>query len=346
MTPRVSICVPNLNALPFLRERFETIFRQTLQDWELFVYDSRSDDGAWEFIQDLARREGRMRIAQGPREGPYPAWNECVRETKAEYVYIATSDDTMAPDCLEKMVAALERHKDCDLAHCPLVQIDEVGSCAAKPSWPDCTVFGHVNAELARQPHVSRAPYLGLLHLTGRSVFISITQLLIRRSLFSRIGDFPSKWRSIGDFNWEMRATLVANTAHVPDTWAGFRVHPKQLTASVNMNSPEHNLKCEEMIQDAILACEAELDPAVVAGLKSYWFDRTRTFRTHYFDLQRRPGVLDRRLFQASQLFLGAQAVRSEVIRRLLGGPRWGETAPREIRFWLESLGLNPVIIF
>ena len=262
-----------------------------------------------------------MTIAQAPREGVYANWNRCIERARGQYVYIATSDDTMAPDCLEKMVAALERHKDCDLAHCPLVQIDEVGACAAKPSWPDCTVFGHVNAELARQPHVSRAPYLGLLHLTPRPVFISITQLLIRRSLFSRIGNFPSKWGSLSDFNWEMRAALVANTAHVPDTWASFRKHPKQLTASVNLSSPEHNLKCEEMIQDAILACEAELEPPVVAGLRSHWSDRTRTFRTHYFDLQRRPGVFHRRLFQASQLFVGAQAVRSEVIRRLLGGP-------------------------
>ena len=143
-----------------------------------------------------------------------------------------------------------------------------------------------------------------------------------------------------------MRATLVANTAHVPDTWASWRRHTKQVTAAVNFSSREHNLKWEEMIQDAILACEAELDPAVVARLRSHWFDRTRTFRTHYFELRRRPSMLDRRLFLVSQLFVGAPAVRSEVIRRLLGGPRWGETAPREIRLWLESIGLNPIIIF
>ena len=141
MTPRVSICVPNLNMLPFLRERFATILGQTLQEWELFVYDSYSNDGAWEFIQQLAIRESRMRIAQGPREGPYPAWNECLRQTTAEFVYIATSDDTMAPDCLEKMVAALDRHQDCDLAHCPFVAIDESGAPVAEPKWPECSPF-------------------------------------------------------------------------------------------------------------------------------------------------------------------------------------------------------------
>ena len=69
MSPTVSICVPNLNTRPFLRERFHTILDQTFQDWELLVYDSYSDDGAWEYICEIAAREPRMRAWQGPREG-------------------------------------------------------------------------------------------------------------------------------------------------------------------------------------------------------------------------------------------------------------------------------------
>jgi hypothetical protein len=41
---------------PFLPERFDTIFGQASQDGELFVYDSHSDDGSWEYIQGLAAR--------------------------------------------------------------------------------------------------------------------------------------------------------------------------------------------------------------------------------------------------------------------------------------------------
>jgi hypothetical protein len=62
MKPKVSICVPNLNTRPFLPERFETIFSQSFQDWELLVYDSYSEDGAWKYIQELAAREERMAL--------------------------------------------------------------------------------------------------------------------------------------------------------------------------------------------------------------------------------------------------------------------------------------------
>ncbi len=344
MTPRVSICVPNLNMLPFLQERFATILGQTLQEWELFVYDSYSNDGAWEFIQQLATRERRMRIAQGPREGPYPAWNECLRQTKAEFVYIATSDDTMASDCLEKMVAALDRHQDCDLAHCPLVVIDEVGAPVVPRWWTDCTAFGHGNGDLLSRPHVRRAPYDGLLHLTRRHVCLSITQLLIRRSLFPRIGNFPTRWGSIGDFDWEMRAGLVADTVYVPDTWASWRMHSQQATPSTDGFHPEYDQRIEAMIQDAVQACMPFLEPAIAAGLRSRWLDWTRDMTIYYNELRRRRSALRRKLYQIEQLFSGTAAARSEIVGRLFGRPRWHEVAAVNIRLWLESIGLDPVI--
>jgi len=35
---------------------------------------------------------------------------------------------------------------------------------------------------------------------------LSITQLLIRRSLFLRVGSFPNRWGSVSDLNFEMKA--------------------------------------------------------------------------------------------------------------------------------------------
>lgn len=62
-TPRVSICLPNLNNRLYLEERIATIEAQTFQDWELVVCDNFSDDGAWEFFQELAARDSRVQIS-------------------------------------------------------------------------------------------------------------------------------------------------------------------------------------------------------------------------------------------------------------------------------------------
>ena len=100
-----------------------------------------------------------MRVWQGPRQGTPGSWKPCVHEARGEFVYIATSDDAMAPDCLEKLVAAMEQYKDCDLAHCPLVIVDEAGTPLAHSRWPQGTVFGQGTGELLHLPHIRRAPY-------------------------------------------------------------------------------------------------------------------------------------------------------------------------------------------
>ena len=107
-SPLVSICLPTLNARRFLEPRMDSILAQTLTDWELIVCDSFSDDGTWEYLQQF-KDDARVRLYQVPREGMYAGWNECLRRCRGEYVYIATADDTMVPECLERMVAALEK---------------------------------------------------------------------------------------------------------------------------------------------------------------------------------------------------------------------------------------------
>jgi glycosyltransferase involved in cell wall biosynthesis len=345
MSPKISICVPNLNTRPFLPERFETIFKQSFQDWELLVYDSHSDDGSWEYIQELAAHEERMRIWQGPRQGTPGSWNPCIQAAGGEFVYVATSDDTMAPDCLEKLVAALERNGDCGLAHCPLVHIDETGRPLPNQWWPEKTVFGRSAGELVNQPHVRRAPYDGLLPLTGELAYFSFTQLLIRRSLFAQVGPLESRWGSAGDFNWYMRAGLVSSTVHVPDTWATLRVHPKSATSALPFYMPAFYEMIEDMILDAVRACEAYLEPSVVAGLESHWMDWSRDMRAYYAGLRQRRGVFRRRLNQLTQVFNGTKAARSEIFGQLFGRQKWGDVAPAEIRLWLESLGLGAMIV-
>jgi Glycosyl transferase family 2 len=342
--PLVSVCVPNLNTRPFLQERVDTIVAQTYTNWEMVVSDNYSDDGSWEFFQGVARVDSRVSIAQAPRRGLYPNWNNCIERARGKYVYIATSDDTMAPDCLEKLVAALEENDNCDLAHCRLLMIDSDGKPLTDPDacWPHTTVFETGHEGLQHVRHIRRAPYDGLLHLTGRMVYHSITELLIRRSLFARVKGFESRWGSIGDFNWDMKAGLVANTIHVPDTWATFRVHSTQATASVNVFAGDHDRKVQEMISDAVSTCTPYLSPDVVGELTGHWLEWSSHMRTYYRQLRDEPDSFRRRVFQASRLIDGTPAERSEVIGRLRGRPKWGAG---DVRRWVESIGIEPVRI-
>jgi hypothetical protein len=322
--PRVSICVPNLNTRAFLPERFDSIFAQTFQDWELLVYDSYSTDGAWEYIVELGAREPRMRAWQGPREGTPGSWTPCVRQARGDYVYIATSDDTMAPDCLEKMVAALDAHQDCQLAHCPLQPIDEHGQTDVRRRdwWWHHSEFALSSGPLIHRCHVRRAPFDGVLHLLGGSVYVSITQLLVRRTLFDTVGLFHGTWGSVGDFNWSMRAGLMADTVHVPDTWGGWRVHRTQATAGVTFESDTHARTVDAMIADALAAGAAALTPALRAALADVAHE-AQALRVLLREIaaRREQPTLSRAAFVAGRLCGGSPAAREYVASRLLQRP-------------------------
>jgi glycosyltransferase involved in cell wall biosynthesis len=228
--PLVSVCVPNLNTRSFLEERLQTIQKQTYPNLEIIVSDNFSNDGAWEFFQDVARKDGRVRISQAPREGMYPNWNNCIRRARGKYIYIATSDDTMTADCLEKLVEALEAHPECDIAHCCLTFIDQGGTPISTghcwENWPTTRFFGNWNA----RSHTRAPGHDTVVALALGTVFYSITQVLIRRRLFDVIGDFQKQWGSFGDLEWQMRAALSTHVVHVPEYLATWRLHPKQAT--------------------------------------------------------------------------------------------------------------------
>jgi len=182
----------------------------------LVVYDSYSNDGSWEYIQQLGAREPRMRAFQGPREGTPGSWNPCLRAARGRYVYIATSDDTMTPDCLERMVGALERHPECGLAHCCATFIDQGGQPVCGPAtwetWPAVKYF----QDLLHVEHIRPPGHDAVLACALRTPYYSMTQVLIRNDLLAQAGPFETRWGTFGDMEWQMRSSLLTATVHVP----------------------------------------------------------------------------------------------------------------------------------
>ena len=228
--PIVSILIPNLNKARFLPACLESLSRQTYPHWHAIVNDSHSTDGSWEIIQEASRRDPRISAFQAPPDGMYPNWNRCLEKATGDYVYVATSDDTLEPDGLRKMVDALSRHPECGLAHCCLRSVDEHGMPITDgTAWDD---FLHLSfyGPLIRRPHIRIAPHDGLLHFTLHTMYTSVNQLLIRRAVLLQTGPFKTDCGSMADFEWGMKASLLFNTLHVPEYLATWRIYRGQAT--------------------------------------------------------------------------------------------------------------------
>ena len=287
--PRVSIVLPNRNHRPFLPERFASIAAQTLGDWELIVVDGESSDGSWEYIQAQAAGDGRIRAFQAAPRGPYAAWNAGVREARGEFVHIATSDDAMTPDCLAKLAAALDRHPDCDIAHCQLAIVDAEGRpVEAARGWRNLPLQRRTFADWIDRPHLRRHPHDGILHAATGTVTTSINQLLIRRGVFARAGFFREDFGVRADFEWGMRASLLHDTIHVPEQLAVWRRHPGQLTRDAEGTTPAAWREMAAMVRAAVAAA-TEAEPGLRVVLDA---DRlTRPMRHKAMLAERREGA-------------------------------------------------------
>jgi hypothetical protein len=245
MPSKVSILLPSLNAREFLEPRIDSILRQTFSDWEAIVLDSHSTDGSWEFFQSIANTDPRFRLYQIPREGLYAALNRGLDLAQGEFLHIATCDDTMAPDFLTEMLQAFSRCPEAGIAACDLLFIDRDGR-NLSPANSELTRFLSRRAirELLELDTV-RTAFLGekkneinyrpvphdcLLHFSGRSVYCSLTQLVVRTKMVRAMGPFLTTMGSAADFAWLLRATSRFGTVHLPQKLATWRFHGNQLS--------------------------------------------------------------------------------------------------------------------
>jgi len=227
-TPLVSICLPNLNHRRFLPERMESILSQTLQDWELIVCDSYSDDGSWEFFQTF-KGDPRIHLHQVPRDGLYAGWNECLRRCRGRYVYIATSDDGMRSDALEKFVEPLELHPDVHIAVCDYEKVDQENRVLAKSKGPfDEFIASHCRTHCIRKSHTEF-----LMHACAVTIWFSMNSVLFRRTVLDQAGYFRVDQKSFADVEWTLRASLTSDVAVIPEKLVSWRKYTGQATPSI-----------------------------------------------------------------------------------------------------------------
>lgn len=245
----ISIILPNYNHVNYLPDRIDSILSQSFKNWECIVIDGFSRDGSWEYINQKVDKDNRFRLFQEEPNGPYDAWNKGIMRSRGKYVYIATSDDTMKPECLEIMINALEKNPKCHYAHCCLTVINENGQLhnSQWAHWDNITFFG----KLINTYHIRNKPHDFFVHAGWSTIYTSITQLLIKKEMFELIGLFRSNIGSAADFEWGVRAAMVGNVVHVPEYLATWRIHTNQLTDFDYLKSDKFSIHLCNMIEMA-----------------------------------------------------------------------------------------------
>ena len=256
--PAVSVVIPAYNAMVYLPETLESLWKQTFTDFEVVVVDDGSTDNirGWATSQE----DPRFRLVSQENRGLAGARNTGIREARADYVAFLDADDLWEPSKLELQMAALLRSPNAALAYTWSALVDAQGT-------PTGRVFKS-NAEGEVWSDLILENFVGC----GSTP-------VVKRCYFDSLGLFDQNLgSSVEDWDMWLRLALHHPFVAVPQPLVGYRQHEN--SASRNWRQMERSFN---IVLDKAFAAAEE---AKIPNLEAL---RKRAYGNVYLDLAWKP---------------------------------------------------------
>lgn len=110
MSVIISIIIPTFNRAGVIGAAIKSVREQTFQDWECIIVDDHSTDDTKHVIDAITREAPRFSYLPNARKKGAPgARNTGLLAAVGEYVVFFDSDNTMHPEFLERVYAAIQQ---------------------------------------------------------------------------------------------------------------------------------------------------------------------------------------------------------------------------------------------
>jgi glycosyltransferase involved in cell wall biosynthesis len=90
---KISVAMASYNGGPFIRQQIESILANVDQDAELVISDDGSTDETISCIQDFQKDDKRVKLIKGPQRGIIANFEQAVRRTQGELIFLSDQDD-------------------------------------------------------------------------------------------------------------------------------------------------------------------------------------------------------------------------------------------------------------
>lgn len=114
----------------FLAEAIHSILSQTYQDFQLIIVNDASPYNLYEIVSQF--NDSRIFYYENSQNlggvNLTDSWNHALAYSDTDYVILASDDDVYDSRYLQSMMDLADRYPDCDLFHCRLRYIDELGN--------------------------------------------------------------------------------------------------------------------------------------------------------------------------------------------------------------------------
>jgi len=204
----VSIVTPSFNQGRYLEETIRSVLEQTYPSIEYIVIDGGSKDESLNIIKKYASRIKYWHSR--PDRGHTDALIQGFEQSTGEILAWLNSDDLLAPDAVEKAVAALEKRPGAVMVYGNRVCIDERSRLLYfRPSLPWLAKTRYIAITLAQEA------------------------CFWRRAAHFQVGGVRRELRFSFDYEFFSRLTLLGEVRYESGIWAFFRKHSASKTMTI-----------------------------------------------------------------------------------------------------------------
>ena len=100
---KVSVLMPSLNVVRYIRECMESVISQTMEEMEILCIDAGSTDGTLEILEEYVRKDRRVRLIKADKKSYGYQMNLGLKEALGEYIGVVETDDFILPNMYEKL---------------------------------------------------------------------------------------------------------------------------------------------------------------------------------------------------------------------------------------------------
>lgn len=125
----ISIIVPNYNHQNYLKQRLDSIFNQTYQNFEVILLDDFSTDQSRAIFLEYSLNQKVSHCIFNDRnsKNTFRQWQKGIELAKGDFIWIAESDDYCDPDFLTKTIKPLIENKNIALSYCQSNRVNYKG---------------------------------------------------------------------------------------------------------------------------------------------------------------------------------------------------------------------------
>lgn len=230
--PLVSVVIPAYNAARTLLTTVQSVFEQTIQDFEIIIVDDGSKDNTIEAAKSI--EDSRVKVLSQPNSGAPAARNTGIKAAKGEYVAFLDADDLWMPHKLERQLDILTSKKDVTAVQSGVYFVDD-------------------NLEVLSICPCFESKDVLLETLLFQNMPGTMSTLMVKRSMFEQIGYLDTKLVILEDWELMIRLARFCNLQSVEEPLSLYRIYVGNRSKNLDIHIEPGYIVLERIFSDATL---------------------------------------------------------------------------------------------